>query len=167
MIRKTLFLILACTAGLAAAAAPDKAPETAPAKTPGKASVEVVGAEFGTFDDGAPGELVFTPSDTIPHRTGQRYGWVIEVRTGRRSLAVSEEYLLPGAKQAATATDPVSESLSLPAQRRSQVSQRQLVPVDGKIYGEWAIGPNEPAGHRHLQVLIEGQPVASFEYDVK
>lgn len=167
MIRKTLILILACATGLAAAAAPDEPPKTAPGKPPGKAAVEVVGAEFGTFDDGAPGELVFTPTATIPHRTGQRYGWVIEVRTGKRALAVSEEYLLPGAQKPAPAADPESESLSLPAQRRSQVSQRQLVPVDGRIYGEWAIGPNEPAGHRHLQVLIEGRPAASFEYDVR
>ena len=61
----------------------------------------------------------------------------------------------------------MSESLDVPAQRRNQVSQRQLVPVEGKIYGEWAIGSSEPAGHRHLQVIIEGQVAASFEFDVR
>jgi len=39
--------------------------------------------------------------------------------------------------------------------------------VDGKIYGEWAIGPNEPGGHRRLQVLIENEVAARFEFDVK
>jgi hypothetical protein len=39
--------------------------------------------------------------------------------------------------------------------------------VDGRIYGEWAFGPGEPAGRRHLQVIIEGQLGASFEYEVK
>ena len=49
---------------------------------------------------------------------------------------------------------------------QSQVSLRELVPVDGLIYGEWVIGPGEPAGHRHLQVMIDGVPVADFEFDV-
>lgn len=156
MLRKTLILILTCTAGLAMAAAPGK-----------EAPVEIVSAEFGIFDGSTPDELVFTPSDTVPHRTGQRYGWVIELRTGKRSLAVSEEYLRPIPPKRPAASDPPGESLDLPAQRRSQVSQRQLVPMENKIYGEWSIGPNEPAGHRHLQVLIEGQPAADFVYDVK
>ena len=78
-----------------------------------------------------------------------------------------EEYLLPGPPKAANATDPLSDSLNIPIERRNQVSQRQLVPVEGKIYGEWAVGQNEPAGHRRLQVVIEGQVVASFEYEVK
>ena len=55
----------------------------------------------------------------------------------------------------------------IPLERRNQVSQRHLVPVDGQIFGEWEIGPGEPPGQRHLQVLIEGRVAASFEYEVK
>jgi hypothetical protein len=55
----------------------------------------------------------------------------------------------------------------MPLFRHNQISQRQLVPVEGKIYGEWEVGPNEPAGHRHLQVVIEDQVAASFEFEVK
>ena len=157
MIRKTLILISALVAGISFAAAP----------SPADAPIQVVSAEFGIFDDGSPGELVFEPTDVVPHKEGQRYGWIIEVRTAKRNLAVREEYLLPTPSTAQAATDPLSESLNLPVQRRNQVSQRQLVPVDGKIYGEWSVGPNEPAGHRHLQVFIENQLGANFEYDVK
>lgn len=157
MIRKALFLILAILAGISHAAPP----------APGEPPVEVVGAEFGIFDDSNPDELAFEPSNVVPHRVGQRYGWVIEVRTTKHALAVSEEYLLPTPAKPGKAMDPLTESLNIPDQRRSQVSQRLLVPRDGKIYGEWSVGPNEPAGHRRLQVLIEGQVGASFEYDVK
>ena len=154
---RTLILICALLLGGAAAAvASDALP------------VEIVSAEFGRFDASNPRELVFEPGNLIPHRDGQRYGWIIEVRTKKRSLSVSEEYLLPYAE--ATRSSPensTTEVWKIPQARRNQVSQRQLVPVDGKIYGEWAIGPNEPAGHRHLQVLIEGQVAASFEFDVK
>lgn len=138
--------------------------------SPAQSSVEIVSAEFGLFDVTNPREMVFEPTFVVPHRQGQHYGWIIEVRTVKSSLSVREEYLLPNSKalpKAEGVTDLLAESLSLPAQRRSQVSQRQLAPVDGRIYGEWAIGPSEPAGHRHLQVVIEGQVAASFEYDVK
>ncbi|MFZ4537778.1 hypothetical protein [Propionivibrio sp.] len=157
MIRRALILISVLWLGISFAAPP----------SPAEASVEIVSAEFGTFDARNPGELVFEPTDVVPHQVGQRYGWIIEIRTSKRSLSVREEYLLPKTVTTRKDMDPASESLNIPTQRRNQASQRQLVPVDGKIYGEWAVGPNEPAGHRRLQVVIEGQVEASFEYDVK
>lgn len=151
--RKIMPLMLALVAGTCLAAPPVSAP------------VEIIRAEFGLFEASDPHATVFEPSSVVPHKAGQRYGWIIEVATARRALSVREEYLLPAAL--AVATDALSESLNIPLQRRNQVSQRQLVPVDGKIYGEWSIGPDEPAGHRHLQVVVEGQAAASFEFDVK
>ena len=131
------------------------------------APVEVLSAEFGTFDASNPKEIVFEPTAVVAHRVGQRYGWIIEVRTTQPSLSVREEYVMPKPMQAEKAPDPISEVLNEASLRRNQVSQRQLVPVDRKIYGEWEIGANEPAGHRNLRVIIEGQEAASFEYDVK
>lgn len=157
MIRVALTLTLAVLTNGVLAAAP------ATKETP----VEIVSAEFGVFEAEAPGELVFDPTNVIPHKVGQRYGWIIEVRTTRRSVSVQEEYLLPMPPKPMNPASPANESLEVPSQRRHQVSQRQLVPVDGKIYGEWSIGPNEPAGHRQLQVVVEGQVAANFGYDVK
>ena len=131
---------------------------------------EVVRAEFGLFDASDPKAIVFEPTLMVPHRQGQRYGWMIELRTARRSLSVREEYVLPKRETAAPAVaaeNDAAQVVELLQERRSQVSQRQLVPVDGRIYGEWSIGPNEPAGHRRLQVVIEGQVVARFEFDVR
>jgi hypothetical protein len=131
------------------------------------ADVDIVDAEFGIFDASNAGEIVFTPATIVPHRSGQRYGWVIAVRTRNRALSVREEYLLPNATPVPPPDNPVAANLAIPLERHNQVSQRQLVPVDGRIVGEWAIGPNEPAGHRQLQVVIEGVPAARFDYDVK
>lgn len=160
MIRKIVFMAATVfITGIALPAATNAAELPLP--------LEIVDAEFGIFDDSNPSELIFEPGDVVPHKVGQRYGWIIEVRTSKRSLSVREEYVLPDTAKAPTATDPVTESLNIPTRRRNQVSQRQLVPVDGKIYGEWAIGQNEPAGHRHLQVIIEDKLAASFQFDVK
>ena len=131
------------------------------------AIVEIVSAEFGTFDASNPREMLFLPTSVVPHTLGQRYGWIIELRTGKRSLSVREEYLLASSGTVPKVPASSGETLLIPLDRHNQVSQRQLVPVDGKIYGEWAIGPSEPAGHRHLQIVIEGQVAADFEYDVK
>lgn len=158
---KTIFLLCAFVLGSAHAAPP------ALIEPPAELHVEIVSAEFGTFDDSNPREMVFEPSPIIPHRQGQRYGWMIEVRTARRSLSVTEEYLLPNPAKLQQSSGKSADVLDIPQYRRNQVSQRQLVPVDGMITGEWAVGPSEPAGHRVLQVMVEGQVAAVFEFDVK
>ena len=129
--------------------------------------VEIVSAEFGIFDASNAREVAFGPTRVVPHKEGQRYGWVIELRTTQRSLSVREEYLLPNPVKKPKSDNPIIADLEMPLYRHNQISQRQLVPVDGKIYGEWEVGPSEPAGHRHLQVVIEDQVAASFEFDVK
>ena len=128
------------------------------------APVEIVRAEFGIFDVSNPRETLFEPTRVIPHKEGVRYGWVIEVRTSKRSLSVREEYLLPSQ----ASTEPTTAgAIVIPFERRSQVSQRQLVPQEGRIFGEWEIGRGEPPGRRHLQVVVEDEVAASFEYDVR
>lgn len=128
-------------------------------------SVEIRNAEFGIFDASNPKEIIFEPTTIVPHREGQRYGWSIELRTTQRSVAVREEYLI--APTAGFKEEAGGKRLTIPHERRNQVSQRQLVPVAGRIYGEWAIGPQEPSGKRRLQVLVEDRPPVVFEYEVK
>jgi hypothetical protein len=129
-------------------------------------AADIISAEFGLFDASDPRSLVFEPGRVVPHREGQRYGWIIRLRTTQRSVAVREEYLLPtAASEAGAQFDERGGTQPLP--RRNQVSQRQLVPVGGQIIGEWAIGPGEPAGLRHLQVIVEGEIAGSFDYEVR
>ncbi|WP_319243322.1 hypothetical protein [uncultured Propionivibrio sp.] len=126
-------------------------------------SLEIVDAEFGVFDASRPNEIRFLPTLTVPHRVGQRYGWIIDLNTRQRSVSVREEYLLPSTVQGGE----VNGVLVIPMERRNQASQRQLVPQEGRIIGEWEIGPGEPPGRRHLQVFVEGRLAGDFEYEVK
>lgn len=130
-------------------------------------AVEVVAAEFGIFDASDPLRVIFEPTRVVPHREGQRYGWMIELRGAKRSVSVREEYLLPSRAVEGRTDTPEGAKLVIPLERRNQVSQRQLVPVDGRIYGEWSIGPQEPPGRRQLDVVVEGQVAASFEFEVR
>lgn len=130
-------------------------------------ALEVVTAEFGIFDASDPQRVVFEPSRVVPHKEGQRYGWMIELRGAKRSVSVREEYLLPSRAVEGRTDSAEGTKLVIPLERRSQVSQRQLVPVDGRIFGEWSLGPQEPRGLRRLDVVVEGQVAASFEFEVK
>lgn len=129
--------------------------------------VKILGAEFGLFDASNPKELVFEPATVVPQREGQRYGWVIELRTKKHSVAVREEYILATPASEAGPSGNLTEGLNIPLPKRHQVSQRQLVPRGGRIFGEWAVGPGEPPGQRHLQVIVEGELAGSFDYEVK
>ena len=130
-------------------------------------ALEVVSAEFGVFDASDPQRIVFVPADVVPRRAGQRYGWMIELRGVKRSVSVREEYLLPSTAIEHRTDSAEGTKLVIPLDRRNQVSQRQLVPVDGRIYGEWEIGPQDPAGRRQLDVVVEGRVAASFEFEVR
>lgn len=135
---------------------------------PPTAAVEIVSAEFGLFEVRDAGQITFEPASIVPHQEGQRYGWMIELRTRKRSVSVREEYLLQTpASMAGPAMNAAGDRIEIALPRRNQVSQRQLVPVGGRIYGEWAIGPGEPAGKRQLQVIVEGELAGSFDYEVK
>lgn len=37
----------------------------------------------------------------------------------------------------------------------------------GRIYGEWAIGPQDPPGKRCMQVLVGDRPPVVFEYELR
>ena len=152
--KKVFALLLVLLSGVASAAAPLPV------------SFEVARAEFGLFEVSSDtGTTAFTPSVVVPLRVGQRYGWVITLAKTPRALSVREEYVQP--PLAKPADDPLSAGLNVVSQRRNLVSQRHVVPVDGRIYGEWSVGAQEPAGHRRLDVVIEGQVAASFEFDVE
>ena len=130
-------------------------------------ALEVVAAEFGVFDASDPQRVVFSPTQVVPRKEGQRYGWMIELRGVKRSLSVREEYLLPSTAIEHRTDSAEGTKLVIPLDRRNQVSQRQLVPVDGLIYGEWSIGPQEPPGRRQLDVVVDGVVAASFEFEVR
>ncbi len=155
-------------------------------------AIEVVHAEFGLLTPrqaGASGrsqDLTLVPTRIIPRRTGTRYGWAIELRTDKRRVSVREDYLLPAPARSRhdnshanghgdglaqpTSSAPTladAETRTLTFERRNTVSQRQLVPRNGLIFGEWEIGPHEPPGRRHLQVIVEGELAADFEYEVR
>ncbi|MDR1708479.1 MAG: hypothetical protein LBS70_02030 [Candidatus Accumulibacter sp.] len=137
------------------------------ALSPGGWALEVVSAEFGVFDASDPEQVVFTESNVVPRREGQRYGWTIELRGAGRAVGVREEYLLPSAAKEKISESRKGTRVTIPVERRRQVSQRQIVPVAGRIWGEWTLTPDDPPGPRRLEVIVEGQKAATFDFEVE
>lgn len=164
MMRKFLLAVLAFGANAAVAATP----------------VSIVSAEFGIFAGDTGDELVFSPSAVVPLKTGQRYGWVIEVRGQQRSVAVREEALLPAASTPTTgpttapattaaSTPPAASdgnTITLPFDRYRLLSQRQLVPIAGRIFGEWTVKAEDEAGAHRLRVTVEEHAPVEFDYEL-
>ncbi|MDR2507872.1 MAG: hypothetical protein LBD67_07770 [Candidatus Accumulibacter sp.] len=139
------------------------------APAPGeKTPPEIVRAGFGLFDVGDPKKPLFMETSVVPRKEGQRYGWLIEVRTKKRSLSVREEYLLPPlATPPAKNEDGMKVILDIPLEQRVQAAYRQLVPIDNHIIGEWTVKADEPAGRRRLQVIIEEHLAAEFDFVIE
>lgn len=149
MLRKILLPLLLLLQLLAAGASFAAAP------------VDIVSAEFGVFTTGEDEERVFSPGEVIPLVPGQRYGWVLEVRSPRRSVSVREEALLAGAPVKA------GDHETITFERRRLLGQRQLVPVGGRIFGEWTVGPDDRPGPRQLRVTVEEQSSVEFSYELR
>ena len=123
--------------------------------------VDIVSAEFGVFTSDEDEGRVFAPGELIPLVPGQRYGWVLEVRSPRRSVSVREEALLAAPPVKADDQETIS------FERRRLLGQRQLVPVGGRIFGEWTVGPDDRPGPRRLRVTVEEQSSVDFAYELR
>lgn len=146
--------ILLLAAGLPARAAP-AAPD-----------VEIVKTEFGIFEDDGSDQLGFGATGEIPFAIGQPYGWLIEVRTTKKSLAVREEILLP--RDTPAAPDRDDSSIGIPANPESLLgfNERRVPVSDGMIFGERRIGPTDKPGTYRLRIYVERKLTATFDYSV-
>ncbi len=65
-------------------------------------------------------------------------------------------------------TEPASmQARAIGSYARGCLAGAEALPVDGRIVGEWSIGPQEPPGRRQLDVVVEGRVAASFEFEVR
>lgn len=127
--------------------------------------IKVVRAEFGLVGAHAD-EPAFTPTDVVPYRERQGYGWIILLKTNKSRIKWREEFTLPssprtwgeGEKQGIQTVSP---------DRKTSVTEREVTPDDGLIYNSWAVAPGDPRGRYLIRVIIEGIKEVNFEFDVQ
>lgn len=70
----------------------------------------IVSAGFGA-DNAKADEIGFLPT-RVPHRVGQRYGWVIDLGARPRGVSVREEYIVPNPAEVKQTSDDNLECTS-------------------------------------------------------
>jgi hypothetical protein len=132
---------------------------------PARGGVEIVDSMFGLFATGADGQPSFHPSQVVPLKTGQAYGWVMKLRTDKPKVHYREEFTLPGAASNwGTAGSPETK---VGADRKTAVSERDVPLADGVILNAWSVADGDPPGHYVIRVTVEDQPARQFDFDVK
>lgn len=131
---------------------------------PAPPAVDLVTVEFGIFDDDGTDQLGFGATAEIPLSVGQPYGWLIQVKSPAKSLAVREELLRPeddGAPVESPDTD-----LTPPANRASllAINDRRLPVLDGMVFGVRKVVAADTAGRYRLKVYVERKLAATFDY---
>lgn len=131
---------------------------------PVAAAVEVVKVEFGIFDDDGTDQLGFGPTDEIPLSVGQPYGWLFQVKTAAKTLAVREELLHPetdAAPKEGSDTDltPPTNPATLLG-----INERRLPVQDGMLFGVRIVVTGDSPGRYRLKVYVERKLAASFDY---
>ena len=122
---------------------------------------KILKTEFGVL---APGGL--RPSTKVPLKEGQSFGWVIQIETRAERVKWREEFTLPAAPQV-WQVDEKSGKHTLSPDRATSILEREAKVEDGLIYNFWTIAPGDPRGRHKIRVMIEGFPVATFDFDVE
>lgn len=125
---------------------------------------EVVRAEFGLLKPTPHGESEFIPSRVLPLTPEQSYGWLIELRPGKRSVRWREEFELPHAP--ATWGVPETEGRRrVAAHGRIAVTERTVAPMGGNmILNFWTVAPGDPEGPYRIRVFVEGRLAGDFSF---
>lgn len=122
--------------------------------------VVVEQAQFGTYSK----EGEFTAAKTVPLVVGQSYGWKVKLNQLKPDAKVKwkEEFVLPatpkewGGSQGAVSKD-----------KRTNVTEREDVPIDGWIGHAWSVAEGDPPGKYTMNVFINDTLVKTFKFQVK
>ncbi|HXR58717.1 MAG TPA: hypothetical protein VN747_05305 [Burkholderiales bacterium] len=154
-------LALLCALASIAASAPPDAKKVIP-----EAEFEVVRAELVLVHGLETKEPRFEATTKVPHKPGQSFGWVIELRTQKPKIKWREEFALPEAPQTWGPTEK-EDKRRISDDKKVSVIEREVEPGRGLIYNFWTLAAGDPPGRYVIRVFIEGVRAATFEFDVE
>lgn len=128
--------------------------------------VEVTGAQFGIFCQSETGAVSFMPSTAVPLVVGQGYGWIINLKTDKRTVHWREEFTLPSAPTSwGTPNEGFQPSIS-PDRKVSVLEQDASLEKGSLIFNTWAVAPGDPIGKYKIRVIVDKAVEHTFEFDV-
>jgi hypothetical protein len=126
--------------------------------------VEIMGATMGIIEQipGKPARAVRT--NIVPLTPGQKYAWVIYLRTNREKLRYSEHLELAGPASWGVGSGAKYE---ISPDKKTITLEREKTKDIDFIVGMWTVAEGDPPGKASFTITIEGKVQHKFEFELK
>lgn len=132
------------------------------AAQPAEAPPVIRDALFYAQDNTGGGEPALRPTTTIPLRTGQCYGWALQVEPEQRSVTIREVFELPG-----PGNWNIGEQMTAVARNtRTAVTEFQAPLSEGVITHGWCVAEGDPAGRHRIRVYHGETLLREFRFSL-
>lgn len=95
------------------------------------------------------------------------YNWYLRLDQVNTTLTVTEQLKLPEAIDWGTAATDPNDGIEV--KESGTVAESTIATStdgDGWITHGWCVAAGDPVGHHSMQVSVDGQPLATFDFDV-
>lgn len=123
--------------------------------------------EFGVKIIDSQGKVNFFPTNKVPLKEGDAYGWRIKIDNYQSKMGKikwREVLRLPNHPELWKTEN--RENFSLSKDGKTATSQRTEIPVNGIIENFWTITPGDPLGKHQIEVYINDNLVATFDFEI-
>ncbi|MBW4634964.1 MAG: hypothetical protein KME30_24585 [Iphinoe sp. HA4291-MV1] len=127
-------------------------------------TITVKKAEFGVVRDTSSGEETLIPTNKVPFKEGNRYGWRIQLNDHQNEVTWKEVLRLP--KLPETWSTRSGENFLISADGMEAVTKRTQSAKKGVIKNFWTIASGDPTGKHTIAVYIDDRRIGFFEFEV-
>lgn len=120
--------------------------------------------EFGVKIINSNGKVNFFPTNKVPLKQGDAYGWRIKLDNYQGQVKWREVLTLPKPPETWITQD--NKNFFISKDGKTAISHRTTTPVNGIIENFWTIYPGDPVGQHQIQVYIDERLIATFEFEI-
>jgi len=123
--------------------------------------------EFGVRIIDSQGKANFFPTNTVPLKEGDAYGWRIRIDNPQGKIGKvkwREVLRLPNHPEMWKTEN--SDKFSVSQDGKTATSTKTEIPVNGVIQNFWTITPGDPLGKYQMEIYINDKLVQIFRFEI-
>ncbi|MFM7405414.1 MAG: hypothetical protein ACKO3K_01775 [Cuspidothrix sp.] len=126
--------------------------------------IVVDNTEFGVKIINSNGKANFFPTNKVPLKQGDAYGWRIKLDNYQGQVRWREVLTLPKPPETWITQD--DQNFSISKDGKTAISQRTETPMNGVIENFWTISPGDPVGQHQIEIYTDQRLIARFEFEI-